>query len=206
MYFIDFFVVLNDVVVNFITEIKTITLKVVCPTIYFKPNLLLIMKAKLLRVLLLVAIVSTMNSCSPESAEETSASAEKAMTYTYNSTEVETMTLINEYRVSVGLSELKEINHISYKSEQHDHYMIENNVVNHDDFVSRSENIMEVLGAKKVSENIAYNYNSPKGALDAWLKSPTHKKNIEGDFTHFGLSIRVNADGKKYYTNIFAKL
>jgi len=183
-------------------------IKEVCPTIYFKSNLLLIMKAKLLRVLLLVAIVFTMNSCSSDSSENTSTSAstQKAMTYTYNSGEIETMALINAYRVSIGLNELKEINHISYKSEEHDHYMIANNVVNHNDFVSRSENIMEVLGAKSVSENIAYNYNSPQAALDAWLKSASHKANIEGNFTHFGLSIRVNADGKKYYTNIFAKI
>jgi uncharacterized protein YkwD len=65
---------------------------------------------------------------------------------------------------------------------------------------------MQVLGAKSVSENIAYNYNSPQAALDAWLKSPSHKANIEGNFTHFGLSIRVSEDGKKYYTNIFAKI
>ena len=166
------------------------------------------MKAKLLRVLLLVAIVFTMNSCSSNSSENptSSASTQKAMPYTYNSTEIEAMALINNYRVSIGLNELKQINHISYKSEEHDNYMITNNVVNHDDFVARSENIMEVLGAKSVSENIAYNYNSPQAALDAWLKSPTHKANIEGDFTHFGLSIRVNADGKKYYTNIFVKI
>lgn len=166
------------------------------------------MKAKLLRVLLLVAIVFTMNSCSPDSSEDATslASAQKAMSYSYNSTEIETMALLNAYRVSIGLNELKEINHISYKSEDHNHYMIINNVVNHDDFVSRSENIMKVLGAKSVSENIAYNFNSPQAAVSAWLKSPTHKANIEGNFTHFGLSIRTNPDGKKYYTNIFAKI
>jgi uncharacterized protein YkwD len=166
------------------------------------------MKAKLLRVLLLVAIVFTMNSCSSDSSENptSSTSTQQPMSYTYSSTEIEAMALINAHRVSIGLNELKEINHISYKSEQHDEYMIANNVVNHDDFVSRSENIMRVLGAKSVSENIAYNYNSPKAALDAWLKSPSHKENIEGNFTHFGLSIRVNPDGKKYYTNIFAKI
>jgi len=166
------------------------------------------MKAKLLRVLLLVAIVFTMNSCSSDSSENPTspASTQKAMSYTYNSTEIETMALINAYRVSIGLNELKEINHISYKSEEHDHYMIENNVVNHDDFVSRSENIMKVLGAKSVAENIAYNYNSPQSAVSAWLKSPSHKQNIEGNFTHFGLAIRVNPDGKKYYTNIFVKI
>ena len=168
------------------------------------------MKAKLLRVLLLVAIVFTMNSCSSDSSETatdiSSASTQKAMTYTYNSTEIETMALINAYRVSIGLNELKEINHISFKSEEHDNYMITNNVVNHDDFVSRSGNIMKVLGAKSVAENIAYNYNSPQAAVDAWLKSPTHKANIEGNFTHFGLAIRISADGKKYYTNIFSKI
>ena len=168
------------------------------------------MKAKLLRVLLLVAIVFTMNSCSSDSSETatntSSASTQKAMIYTYNATEIETMALINAHRVSIGLNELKEINYISYKSEEHDNYMITNNVVNHDDFVSRSENIMKVLGAKSVGENIAYNYNSPQAALDAWLKSPDHKANIEGNFTHFGLAIRISAEGKKYYTNIFVKI
>ena len=166
------------------------------------------MKAKLLRVLALVAIIFTMNSCSSDSSENTSSSTSgpTAMTYNYNGTEIEAMALINAYRVSIGLNSLKEINHISYKSEEHDHYMIANNVVNHDDFVARSENIMKVLGAKSVSENIAYNFNSPQAALAAWLNSPGHKKNIEGNFTHFGLSIRVNPDGKKYYTNIFVKI
>jgi len=166
------------------------------------------MKAKLLRVLLLGAIVLTMNSCSTDSSETPTSPEAKleVMNYTYNSTEIEAMDLINDYRVSVGLNKLEKINHISYKSEEHDNYMIINNVVNHDDFVSRSENIMNVLGAKKVGENIAYNYNSPKAAVEAWLKSPGHKENIEGDYTNFGIAIRVNPDGKKYYTNIFVKI
>lgn len=192
-----------------ITQVLTIiTLKEFAPQSTLNLIYFFIMKAKLLRVLLLVAVIFTMNSCSSDSSEDTGSSVvnQQAMTYTYNTAELETMALINQYRVSIGLNELKEINHISYKSEQHDEYMIANNVVNHNDFVSRSENIMKVLGAKSVSENIAYNYNSPKAALDAWLKSPSHKENIEGNFTHFGLSIRVSADGKKYYTNIFAKI
>lgn len=115
------------------------------------------------------------------------------------------MALINSYRVGIGLNALEKNNYISIKSEEHDNYMINNNVVNHDNFISRSENIIKVLGAKKVSENIAYNYNTPQAALEAWLKSPGHKENIEGDFTNFGISIRVNPDGRKYYTNIFVK-
>jgi uncharacterized protein YkwD len=166
------------------------------------------MKAKLLRVLLLVAVVYSMNSCSSDSSETPSSSTAtmKVMDYSYDSSELEAMNLINTYRVSVGLNELQQINHISYKSEEHDHYMIRNNVVNHNDFVARSENLISVLGAKRVGENIAYNYNTPQSVVKAWLNSPTHKENLEGDYTHFGISIRTNPDGKKYYTNIFVKI
>ena len=166
------------------------------------------MNAKLLRVLLLVATIFTLNSCSSEDAETTSSdtSNAKVMNYTYNATELEAMELINEYRVSVGLNALQQINHISFKSEEHDDYMISNNVVNHNNFVSRSENLISVLGAKRVGENVAYNYNTPKAALTAWLNSPSHKENIVGNYTHFGIAIKTNADGKKYYTNIFAKI
>ncbi|MBG6187621.1 CAP domain-containing protein [Flavobacterium sp. CAN_S2] len=167
------------------------------------------MKLKLLRALLLAAVICTMNSCSSDSSEIKTADAtvQKVVTYSYNSIELETMELINAHRVSKGLNPLEKINHMSYKSEEHDNYMIANNVVNHNDFAARSENIMKTLGAKSVSENIAYNYNTPQAVLNAWLASPGHKENIEGNFTHFGIAIKENpATGKKYYTNIFAKI
>lgn len=167
------------------------------------------MKAKLFSALLLVAIMYTTDSCSSDASEADSAAVSSQIVndYIYNSTELETMSLINAHRTKVGLSELKIINHISFKSEEHDEYMITNNVVNHDDFVARSENIIKVLGAKNVGENIAYNYTTPQSAVDAWLRSQGHKENIEGDYTHFGISVRENPiNGKKYYTNIFVKI
>jgi uncharacterized protein YkwD len=167
------------------------------------------MKTSLLRAILLLTVVFTMNSCSSDASEAApvEAKSQAVASYTYSANELEAMKLINDYRVSVGLNALVQINHISYKSEEHDNYMITNNVVNHDDFVARSENIIKVLGAKTVGENIAYNFNTPEAALTAWLNSPGHKQNIEGNFTHFGIAIRENpTTGKKYYTNIFAKI
>ena len=164
------------------------------------------MKTILLRSLLL-AIVFVMNSCSPEEVEATPSAAAMVKDYTYNNTEVELASAINEYRLSVGLNELQTVNHISYKSREHNDYMITNKVVNHDLFEERSQNIIEVLGAVKVNENIAYNYTTSAGALHAWLQSPGHKANIEGDFTHFGVSVTEDSvTGKKYYTNIFIKI
>lgn len=150
-----------------------------------------------------------MNSCSSDSSEATADSTTAVIVenYAYSDIELETMKLINDYRVSVGLNPLEKINHISHKSEEHDYYMIDKKVASHDGFVSRSENIMKVLGAKTVGENIAYNYNSPQAAVTAWLNSAGHKANIEGNFTHFGIAIKQDsATGKKYYTNIFAKI
>ncbi len=157
-----------------------------------------------------IAILLAMNACSADTAEgtENSTSTEILITnYTYNDSELETMKLINDYRVSVGLNALEPINHISAKCEEHNNYMIEKNVVDHNDFVARSENITKVLGAKKVGENVAYNYKTSEAALKAWLDSPGHKENIEGNFTHFGIAVTTDAKtGKKYYTNIFVRL
>lgn len=168
------------------------------------------MKVNLLKLMLLMTVIFTMNSCSSDSTEATTADSTTAViveNYTYTDAELETMKLINDYRVSIGLNPLEKINHISYKSEEHDFYMIDTKVVSHDGFVERADNIMKLLGAKTVGENIAFNYNSPQAAVTAWLNSPAHKENIEGNFTHFGISIRQDAaTGKKYYTNIFAKI
>ncbi|PVX47885.1 hypothetical protein C8C85_3849 [Flavobacterium sp. 103] len=166
------------------------------------------MKTKFIRFVTISFLLSILTSCTSEdNSKETEAKLPIVTVYNYSPMELETMTLINNYRVSIGLNALEKINHVSYKSEEHDEYMIANNVVNHDDFVARSENIIKALGALRVSENIAYNYNSAQAAFDAWMNSPGHRENIEGDFTHFGLSIRENpVNGRKYYTNIFVKI
>ncbi len=165
------------------------------------------MKTNLLRAIVPMAFLFTLISCSSNETEANSASKpELIQSYDYNSSELELADLINEHRVSLGLNPLQLINHVSYKSEEHNAYMIARKVVNHDLFAERSENIIEVLGAVKVNENVAYNFVSPSSVLNAWLNSPGHKANIEGTFTHFGISIREDATtGKKYYTNIFLK-
>jgi uncharacterized protein YkwD len=168
------------------------------------------MELKCFRFSFFAFILCFIVSCSAEDIPATETALDTpaiVLSYDYTPIELETMALINNYRISKGLNALEKINHVSHKSEEHDDYMIANNVVNHDDFETRSTNIMKVFGAKKVSENVAYNYNSAQGVFDAWLKSEGHKENIEGDFTHFGLSIRESpTNGKKYYTNIFVKI
>ncbi len=167
------------------------------------------MKLFLLRVLVLVFVLGTLDSCTADAPESvtTPPVSQTSVPYPYTTFENETLTLINNYRVSIGLNALIKSDYISFKAEEHNNYMIANNVVNHNDFVARSEDIMKTLSAKYVTENVAYNYTTPKAVLDAWLASEGHKANLEGNYTHFGLSVRENpTTGKKYYTNIFAKI
>lgn len=164
------------------------------------------MKATLLKMFLPIALVFTMVSCSTDSKESASVDNTLVTNYDYSQDELKLAQIINEYRASQGLNTLDIVNHISYKSLEHNDYMINNNVVNHDFFSQRAENIIEVLGATKVGENIAYNFSTPNAAMYAWLNSPGHKANLDGDYTHFGISITVNpSNGKKYYTNMFMK-
>jgi uncharacterized protein YkwD len=164
------------------------------------------MKAKFLKAILPLALVFTMVSCSNDSTDDLTSSGQLVVNYEYNAAELRLITLINDYRESQGLNTLQVINHISYKSEEHNVYMIDKKVVNHDYFESRSKNIISVLGAERVGENIAYNYVNPESALHAWLNSPSHKANVVGNYTHFGISISIDpVSGRKYYTNIFMK-
>ena len=165
------------------------------------------MKTNLLRAILPLAFVFTLISCSSNSTDDlVLPQAELIKDYNYSPTELELADLINQHRASLGLNSLQIINHISFKSEEHNEYMIAKNQINHDFFSERSQNIIQVLGAVKVNENIAYNYSTPNSVLHAWLNSAGHKANIEGSFTHFGISIKEDpATGRKYFTNIFIK-
>ncbi len=158
------------------------------------------------RALLPLAILFTMVSCSSDDSETNSAKEAVVTNYNYNDVELKIVQLINNHRVNVGLSPLEVINHISYKSEGHNEYMIEKQTISHDGFQQRSQNIINTLGAEKVAENVAYNYVTAESVVAAWKNSPGHLANIEGDFTHFGISVTVDEQtGRKYYTNIFMK-
>ncbi|WP_366183058.1 CAP domain-containing protein [Flavobacterium ovatum] len=164
------------------------------------------------RVLILSSLFFGMNSCSSEVLNESNLSVndtnfQKNVIYNYSSIELETLNLINDYRNSMGLKALEKINYISIKSEEHDEYMISNNVISHDNFSIRSEHIKMTLGAESVSENIAFNFNTAETVVSAWLKSDLHKKNIVSNCTHFGIAVKVDpVTGKKYFTNIFIRI
>jgi len=124
-----------------------------------------------------------------------------------HSFEKDILNYINEYRVSKGLSALVMNDVISAEAEKHSMNMAENKVAfSHDGFEDRVKRIVEKSGFVHASaENVAYGKLSPKEVVNVWLKSPGHKKNIEGNYTYTGIGVAKNADGIIYFTQIFTR-
>ncbi|WP_179006677.1 CAP domain-containing protein [Winogradskyella forsetii] len=164
------------------------------------------MKAsKLLPFLAIIALFS-FTSCSTDSMEDETLNAiEVPVAPQAKQIEIEIMELINAYRINEGLNPLQNHSTVKAVAFTHTDYMIEVNNVSHDNFFLRQQSLQANASANVVSENVAYGFNSAASVVNAWLNSPSHRENIEGDFTDFDVSAEKNAEGKWYFTNMFIK-
>ena len=119
--------------------------------------------------------------------------------------EIETMQLINEYRISIGLQSLNNLGVIKSVAYSHTEYMLALNQLSHDNFEQRRRTLIDNAGAITVSENVGYGYTSGQAVLDAWLSSPSHRSIIEGNYTDFDISAEQNEIGVWFFTNIFIR-
>ncbi|SDI61413.1 CAP domain-containing protein [Winogradskyella thalassocola] len=161
--------------------------------------------AKLLPILAIVALLSFTSCAKDTSEDEALNSIEVPVAPIAKSIEIEIMELINAYRITEGLDPLQ--NHATVKAVAFTHtdYMIEANNVSHDNFFLRKQSLQANADANLVTENVAYGFSSAESVVNAWIASPSHRENIEGDFTDFDVSAEQNSAGKWYFTNIFIK-
>jgi len=164
------------------------------------------MKAKKLLPLLAIVALLGFTSCSTDSAAEDQInSIEVPVAPQAKQIEIEIMELINAYRINQGLNPLNDHSTVKAVASTHTDYMVEVNNVSHDNFFQRKQSLQINASANIVSENVAYGFSSAESVVNAWLNSPSHKENIEGDFTDFDISAEKNNEGKWYFTNIFIK-
>ena len=149
----------------------------------------------------LVLFVCTLGSCSKESADNTNIIEAKNAIGVEN----ELLDVVNDHRVSLGYNVL-EFSAVAYEyANDHNNYMISKGSLNHDNFSARASNIATAVEAEQVAENIAKDYNSAAEAFNGWYNSSSHKKTMEGDFTHTAVSVKKNASGDYYFTQLFFK-
>ena len=111
--------------------------------------------------------------------------------------------LANQHRMSIGKDALVRSIEADKVAAFHTNYMIEQGLISHDNFYKRMEELRDLVNAKAVAENVACGYASGESVIEGWLNSPGHKANIEGDFTHVGISAITDEDGRYYYMQIF---
>lgn len=162
-----------------------------------------------LRFGLLIFCAFTLFSCTKDPINEELTSVDnvvkKAAIYSYTNIELDIIAEVNAYRESLGLNALQPIGDISLTAEDHSEYMATQGQVSHDNFGQRYSDLVNAIGAKAVSENVAYGYHSAEAVVKAWINSEAHKKNIIDNHTHMGISVIADDEGKNYFTHIFVK-
>ncbi|ACK72179.1 SCP-like extracellular [Gloeothece citriformis PCC 7424] len=126
---------------------------------------------------------------------------------TLTSLEAKIYDQINQYRRSKNLSPLEVNNTIAQQAKIHSERMAAKTVpFSHQGFEERIQKIANTIPYQGAAENIASNQGKSDPAITAvqgWLKSPGHLKNIEGNFNLTGVGVAQNSQGEYYFTQIF---
>ena len=141
-------------------------------------------------------------SCSQESSEIITNDARTEIANEISITQ-EILKLVNNHRKSVGKSSLERNAFADQLATEHTNYMISKNQISHDNFNERFQELQHNVNAKSAAENVASGYPTAERVMDGWIHSPGHKANIEGNFTHIGITAIKNSQGSYYYTQLF---
>lgn len=117
--------------------------------------------------------------------------------------EQELMGVVNDHRISLGYSALQYSPIAHEYANEHNDYMIAQGDLSHDNFSARASGIAGEVNAEYVAENVAKDYNTASEAFQGWLNSTSHKKTMEGEFTHSAVSVKKDTDGNFYFTQLF---
>ena len=148
----------------------------------------------------LVALTLVLSfSCSKESLETDYSLVAQNVTVM----ESELLRLVNEHRVALGQKTLS-FSEVAYKyANLHTDYMVKKGTLNHDNFNARAFGISKEVNARAVSENVAMGFTTSAKTLESWLSSESHRKTMEGDFSHTAISVKKDAKGTLYFTQLF---
>jgi uncharacterized protein YkwD len=115
---------------------------------------------------------------------------------------------INNYRQSLDLPPLAIDLVISAQARIHSEEMAKIGNMNHDGFTGRTDSIAKAIPFRSAAENVAVNmsYKRPDLiAVEGWIESPGHHRNIIGRFDLTGIGVVQGARGEYYFTQIFVR-
>lgn len=113
---------------------------------------------------------------------------------------------INQHRESKGLPPLAFSAVVADEARRHSTDMASKRVpFGHQGLTGRTKIITtKIKTVNAVSENVARGTLTAQQAVNLWLKSPGHRKNIEGKYKYTGIGVARDRKSELYFTQIFA--
>jgi uncharacterized protein YkwD len=116
-------------------------------------------------------------------------------------------TLINQHRVRQGLAPLEYHEALADLAREHSEAMASGRrAFSHVGFDARSDAAGALLTLRGFAENIASNSGMPNPevtAVEGWIGSPDHRRNLEGLYQLTGIGVGISPDGSYYFTQVF---
>lgn len=114
---------------------------------------------------------------------------------------------VNQHRAAMGLNKLQSFDAATVQAYAHSKNMATGKTpFGHNGFEDRIGTIVKAEGRMSASaENVAYGNLSAREVVQGWLKSPGHKKNIEGNYLLTGIGTYTDNRGVVFFTQIFLR-
>ncbi|TAL66483.1 MAG: CAP domain-containing protein [Legionella sp.] len=114
---------------------------------------------------------------------------------------------INQYRQQHGLGKLTMNAAMVKEARQHSADMASHRMgFGHKYFNQRINRLhKKIKNSGAGAENVAYNYKDAQDVVKNWLRSPGHKRNIDGNYNLTGIGVVHDSHGKLYFTQIFLR-
>jgi uncharacterized protein YkwD len=117
--------------------------------------------------------------------------------------------LTNGHRKRKGLAQLVRNGDLDEIAREHSRDMARRQALDHGGFDRRKKAVMAALAYQSFGENIFRSTRKldeiPDRALESWVRSPAHRKNLEGDYRVSGMGAARGEDGRTYLTQLFVK-
>lgn len=115
---------------------------------------------------------------------------------------------INRHRTSIGLAPLAYDPRLADIARTHSRAMADGITdFGHEGFAQRAAQVRSLMPARGFAENVWRSTRPVDQVVDAavqgWLSSPVHRRNIEGRYTASGIGAARSASGATYLTEIF---
>lgn len=116
--------------------------------------------------------------------------------------------IVNEYRIKIGMRPFIYSSFISEIAQGHSRFMSEGyGRFGHGGWRSRCARLRSEMRSDLCGEIVAMGQRTPEAVLEAWLGSHEHRIAIENPrYTHTGIGVAKNAEGRLYWTQMFLEL